>query len=184
MAAFLIAALICAVAGLNWLWFARSIPRCFIRPEPGTAPGVLTLTSAIFAVAQMIVHLRTEDWEPSRVAAGLALCIVATWLFRATVQANLTQPLSVAGSQDLPQHLNQTGPYARIRHPYYCAYLCNWLGSGLASPHWWMLLPFVVMSWMYWRAAASEEMKFQRSALAEEYERYRARAGMFWPRFW
>ncbi len=64
-----------------------------------------------------------------------------------------------------------TGPYEKIRHPQYVAFVLILLGFLLQWPTLLTLLMFPVLVWMYVRLARSEE----RDALAEfgdEYHRY------------
>lgn len=70
------------------------------------------------------------------------------------------------------QQLATTGPYARIRHPQYDAFVLIMLGFLLQWPTLLTLLMFPVLVWMYVHLARSEE----RDAMAEfgdEYRRYR-----------
>jgi protein-S-isoprenylcysteine O-methyltransferase Ste14 len=83
---------------------------------------------------------------------------------------------------DAPQHLVTHGAYARIRHPFYAAFLLAFLGALAAFPHWLTLLAsaygFVVLN----ATAAREERRLRASAFGEEYRRYLSRTGRFVPR--
>lgn len=64
------------------------------------------------------------------------------------------------------------GPYARVRHPQYAAFIVIMLGFLLQWPTLLTLLMFPILAWTYVRLARSEE----REAMAEfgdEYRRYR-----------
>lgn len=77
--------------------------------------------------------------------------------------------------------LATTGPYARVRHPQYAAFVLIMLGFLLQWPTILTLAMFPVLAWMYARLARSEE----REALAhfgDEYARYMAATPAFWPR--
>jgi protein-S-isoprenylcysteine O-methyltransferase Ste14 len=183
MTALVLKILVLSVIAGNLLAFARAITRHFARPE-GLPPvmRVITVLGWLFAMGLLALHALAQEWVPWRVSVGLLLCALSAWLFRAALRANQIQPLSVAGSRDQPQHLNQRGPYGRIRHPFYASYLYTWLGAGMISPHLWALIPAVVMGGLYWHCARAEERKFLNSPLAEPYRAYRRRAGLFWPR--
>jgi len=120
----------------------------------------------------------------SRIACGLALllCASSLALFWWAIRTNRRKPLSFAFSDDLPEHLVCEGPYRRIRHPFYTAYLLSWLVTPVATAEPLMLVPFAVMAVIYAAAARVEERKFEATGLGESYARYRGVAGMFWPR--
>jgi protein-S-isoprenylcysteine O-methyltransferase Ste14 len=115
-------------------------------------------------------------------APGLLLYGVALALFWSAVGVTAARPLSIAFSADKPRHLLAVGPYRRIRHPFYAAYLLAWIAGTLASGEPWLLVTVAGMGALYVRAARFEEAKFAASPLAAEYARYKDRAGMFWPR--
>jgi len=74
-----------------------------------------------------------------------------------------------------------SGPYARIRHPQYVAFVSIMFGFLLQWPTLLTLLMFPLLTWMYGRLARQEE----REALAEfgdEYARYAAATPRFVPR--
>lgn len=183
MIALVIKILVLAVVGGNLVFFARLTATHFARPDGKPRGTPIVTSSYVFGMLQLTTHALTKEWVSWRVLLGVTFCVMSAWLFSATLQANRAKPLSVAGSKDQPQHLNQNGPYAFVRHPFYVSYLCTWFGSGIISPHAWMLIPAVVMAMLYWRAARAEENKFMNSPLAESYRNYRQQAGMFWPRF-
>lgn len=184
MSVFLIKLAVVAVVAGNLIAFAIAIRAHFAQPEGMTAgTRVLMIGGAVFGLALVVVHALAASWVLWRVVVGLALCAVSAWLFAVALRANREKPLSIAGSADAPEHLNERGPYARIRHPFYAAYLATWLGAGIIAPHPAALLPAVVMGALYWRHAWAEEAKFLAGPLAEEYRAYRRRAGMFAPRF-
>lgn len=68
--------------------------------------------------------------------------------------------------------LATTGPYARIRHPQYVAFLLIMVGFLLQWPTLLTLAMFPVLVWMYVRLARSEEAAAVQE-FGEEYERYR-----------
>jgi protein-S-isoprenylcysteine O-methyltransferase Ste14 len=76
--------------------------------------------------------------------------------------------------------LATTGPYAKIRHPQYDAFVLIMFGFLLQWPTFLTLLMFPVMVWMYVRLARSEE----REAIAEfgdAYVRYTRQTPTFFP---
>ncbi len=69
--------------------------------------------------------------------------------------------------------LATTGPYARIRHPQYAAFILIILGFQFQWPTLVTLLMFPVLVWMYVRLARTEEREAQKSfgAVWETYAR-------------
>jgi len=74
--------------------------------------------------------------------------------------------------------LATAGPYARIRHPQYAAFILIMLGFLFQWPTLVTLLMFPVLVWMYMRLARSEE-KESRAAFGEEWDAYAARTPAF-----
>jgi len=73
-----------------------------------------------------------------------------------------------------------TGPYARIRHPQYTAFIMIMFGFLLQWPTILTLLMFPVLVYMYLRLARSEEREV-RAEFGADYERYAARTPAFLP---
>ncbi len=171
-----------SVAG-NLGGFAIAISRHFARPD-GVPSGmrVIALVGYPFGLLHVCNHMMAHNWVLWRLVVGLLLCWISTWLFIESLRANRERPLSLAGSMDVPEHLNQIGPYARIRHPFYASYLYTWLGSALMGP-WWLWIAPVVMGALYWHHSLSEEQKFLSSPLAAAYRAYMQHTGRFLPGF-
>jgi protein-S-isoprenylcysteine O-methyltransferase Ste14 len=73
------------------------------------------------------------------------------------------------------------GPYARIRHPIYAAFLLLLIATALALPHVGTLLMLIVGAMQLVRAARHEERRLLESFVAE-YAAYMQRTGSFLPR--
>ena len=74
-----------------------------------------------------------------------------------------------------------TGPYARVRHPQYAAFIAIMFGFLLQWPTLVTLVMFPVLVATYARLARREERE-ARAAFGDEYERYAARTPAFFPR--
>ena len=77
--------------------------------------------------------------------------------------------------------LATTGPYARVRHPQYVAFVAVMLGFLLQWPTLLTLLMFPVLVAMYVRLARREEIE-ARATFGAEYGRYAQRTPAFLPR--
>ena len=73
------------------------------------------------------------------------------------------------------------GPYARVRHPQYAAFIAIMFGFLLQWPTLVTLVMFPVLVATYARLARREEQE-ARAAFGAEYERYAARTPAFFPR--
>jgi protein-S-isoprenylcysteine O-methyltransferase Ste14 len=150
----------------------------------GTVPKGMKLISSLSLAGflwfgwRLATGAPAGDWEIAVVLFAAALA-----LFVWTVKSTRQTPPTLAFDDDEPSFLLRHGPYQYVRHPFYLSYLMFWTATAVASPG---LLPWVapwVMLFVYWQAASREEQKFARSSLAVSYDRYRAKAGMFLPRF-
>ena len=78
--------------------------------------------------------------------------------------------------------LATTGPYAKIRHPQYDAFVLIMFGFLLQWPTLLTLLMFPVLVWMYVRLARHEEHEAA-AEFGEEYRRFADKTPAFWPKF-
>jgi len=78
--------------------------------------------------------------------------------------------------------LAMTGPYARIRHPQYVAFVLILLGFLLQWPTLLTLLMFPILLLMYGRLAITEEAEM-RAQFGEEFDRYALKTPRFFPRW-
>ena len=78
--------------------------------------------------------------------------------------------------------LATTGPYARIRHPQYAAFVLIMLGFLVQWPTLLTLAMFPVLTYMYVRLARREEREVA-AEFGPEYQRYAARTPAFIPRW-
>jgi protein-S-isoprenylcysteine O-methyltransferase Ste14 len=77
-------------------------------------------------------------------------------------------------------HLATTGPYAKIRHPQYAAFVLILFGFLLQWPTILTVAMFPVLAWMYVRLARHEEREAL-AAFGDEYAHYAARTPAFFP---
>ena len=77
--------------------------------------------------------------------------------------------------------LATAGPYARIRHPQYAAFVLIMFGFLLQWPTLLTLAMFPILVFMYVRLARREEQEV-RAEFGEEYRRYLERTPAFFPR--
>lgn len=78
------------------------------------------------------------------------------------------------------EELAESGPYARIRHPQYVAFVLIMLGFLLQWPTLLTLLMFPVLVLMYVHLARQED-RWAEASFGEHWQRYRARVPAFIP---
>ncbi|MGE3820464.1 MAG: isoprenylcysteine carboxylmethyltransferase family protein, partial [Isosphaeraceae bacterium] len=89
--------------------------------------------------------------------------------------------LFFAGSDEPTMGLLTTGPYGWVRHPFYTSYLVAWTAGVVVTNQTWLLGSLAICLAVYYLAATREERRLLDSHLANDYEAYSKRAGMFWP---
>ncbi len=132
--------------------------------------GVCLYSSAISVSADL---LRTV------VSSLLLLFSLGTFWYSA--YENRQKKLSLAFSQDLPNHIVTSGPYAWVRHPFYFSYLTCYFTVSYYSLNPYAFVCFVMMFCIYYFASKFEEQKFMQSSLSQEYLQYRSRTPRFFP---
>lgn len=103
---------------------------------------------------------------------GNALIIAGFWL--------LASAWKVLYEAQRRQRLATTGPYARVRHPQYAAFVLIMFGFLLQWPTLPTLVMFPVLVFMYARLARREEAEML-AQFGEEYRRYRDSVPAFIP---
>lgn len=164
-----------------------ALPRVFFRP------GRLNLrwwaTAAPFLVAAAMLGAGAAGalrptLAPSVVAecGAVALCAASLALIGFTLGTH-REPLSLwHQDDDAPARLVTHGAYARVRHPFYAAFLLALLGCAAAFPHWATAAAFLYGWARLDRTAAREERRLLASAFGAEYRAYLRRTGRFLPR--
>jgi len=136
------------------------------------------------ALAVMVLASANGRFEERAVIPGLIVLIASAALFewaRRSVQGRF---FSYIYSNDTPQFLWTSGPYAYIRNPFYSSYMLSYFAAAIMFPGVVSFAVVVGMIFYFYAAARHEERKFGRSQLATEYDAYRRRTGRFIPRFW
>ena len=161
--------------------FAWGMGRFFVHQE--TLPAGLKITSIVglISASANTAAIMTSQPTIAQCLMGGALYSLAILLFWWAVAANLQRPLAACFTGICPTHLTMTGPYGWVRHPFYCSYLLAGLAGFAGTGNLWLLPISALMAAIYFVAAVREEKQFSSGPLADEYERYRNRTGMFFP---
>jgi protein-S-isoprenylcysteine O-methyltransferase Ste14 len=165
----------------SFIWALR---RFFVVPSTGL-PHEMRLLKYLSGVV-MLTQFGLLAWPGnvtgSKTYIAVAFYVLALALFWRTVAVNRARPLRIAFTEEVPGHLVERGPYRFVRHPFYTSYMLAWLAGSVATASWVLLGSCLLLFILYYRAARFEEGLFRRSNLADAYERYRSRTGMFFPR--
>ncbi|KAM0792490.1 hypothetical protein ACM66B_005162 [Microbotryomycetes sp. NB124-2] len=172
------------VIALNHL--VNAVGGAFFFKIPRDIPKTRIIGFAISYVACALVSLHQAAATATsatkvRRNASLALALASTTLYWWTIKATRQKPLTAIHSQDTPSHLNQTGPYAVVRHPFYTAYITNFAAGAVAAQSRASLIAFVGAFVIYFQGAKQEEAKFADSELARKYSLYKRRVAMLVP---
>lgn len=167
----------------NVTLFTRALQKGFTRPAGvPLLMRLMGICAALTATVNVIVVLFVRALPAPRLGCALASLVVSQIIFRLATRATCAWRLSLAFSDDVPNHLNEKGPYRWIRHPFYTSYLLTWIGGTLATAQIASVVALVGMTVFYCVAAVREERKFLNSPLATIYRHYQQSAGMFFPR--
>ncbi|GDY32766.1 methyltransferase family protein [Gandjariella thermophila] len=152
------------------MWWATAFP-FFV------CPVVLLL-----GYAGVLAPLAPSAWHRWLDPASALLSAASIGLICMTIGTHRVPLALWHQDDDAPQHLVTYGAYARIRHPFYAAFLLAFLGAFAAFPHWTTLCAAAYGAVVLNATAAREERRLAASAFGEEYRRYLSRTGRFLPR--
>ena len=177
-----------AVAAANLLLIA-ALPRLFFRP--GRLNAAWWVTAAPFILAGTGVSATAAGLLPATsleaaaagalAAAGIALSGASTWLICDAAGTHL-RPVSLWHQEhDTPSTLVTRGAYARVRHPFYAAFLLALASCVLAAPSVLTAAALLLGGIQLPRTARREERRLL-AAFGEEYAAYMRRTGRFLPK--
>ncbi|WP_127754147.1 isoprenylcysteine carboxylmethyltransferase family protein [Devosia sp. 1566] len=141
------------------------------------------LAALVLLTALIYTVIIWSDEQPILAkSVGLLLELAAMALFWSAIHASRYAQLRFAFDANQPRTLLQSGPYRYVRHPFYTSYIMFWAGWAIAAWSPLAIPTLVAIILMYILAARSEERHFAGTSMSSDYEAYRARAGLFWPR--
>jgi len=168
----------CSVALVAFGWgmtcfFGRSS-----RPRPLTR--AVAALGGLFAAWHLWAIWKSDPnvWQAT---IAMVLYTLALALFLWAIRTSCRRSLMAIFDNGSPRHLEVDGPFRYLRHPIYVAYMTFWWAGAMASRSWIAAASALVMSWLYVRAARSEEAAFRRSSLVEEHTKYCQRTPFMLP---
>lgn len=115
------------------------------------------------------------------IRVGVSLTLFSVVLFWWAIRHARRVYLGVAFNQSYPsQDLLSTGPYAMVRHPFYCSYMLAWIGGALMSQSWVPAVPIVLIYLLY-RKAVKQEEETLKALFGTRYEAYQQKTGLLFP---
>ncbi len=163
----------------------------FVKRERGlsvmwcvtAAPFVLLLCFMFLPNFGVMRPLVAAESTPGLALAALSALSSAMSLGLVTWArgAHRDRPPQWHQEQDLPTSLTTHGPYARMRHPFYLAYLMMFLAAAAIVPNGGTLGVLIYAVIVLNHTAAREERRLCASRLGEQYHAYIAQSGRFVP---
>ena len=156
---------------LNLRWFLTALPFMV---------GLVTLG---LAMAGLVAPVRIEaGWLAGLTLGGVVSCCGSIALIATTIGAHKVPLALWHQERDAPADIVMHGPYARVRHPFYSAFLLGLGGTVMILPH-----PITVAMLLYAAVAltltaAHEERRLAGSDFGAKYRAYMRRTGRFLPR--
>ena len=125
------------------LWLARTDPdllrdRTSLSGEQPIADKLATALLVGFIIAWFLfipwdvhsLHLLPTLTEPVGYWGGIAFFLAGCFMIWRTLRAN-TFAANIVKTHEREQHVVETGPYARVRHPMYTSFILFFVGVGL-----------------------------------------------------
>lgn len=157
----------------NLRWIATGAP-FFIAPAGLLLAyfGYLDLASE-FSVAEVVI-----TQSAATLLSGISIALIAM-----TVGSHRIPLALWHQDNDTPAEIVTWGPYRHIRHPFYTSFLLAFVAAVLAFPH---AMTFACLAYSFVAlsvTAGQEERRLEKSEFGEQYSRYIAVSGRFFPRF-
>ncbi|MCX6849403.1 MAG: hypothetical protein NTY98_10820 [Verrucomicrobia bacterium] len=163
------------------------VPRLF---KPGV-PVKPTRTKRLFIylfwgmLVRGLWHAFLYQSSPVCQIVGIALGCCSLVLFSLAYRQHGTQMPGRAFTPDVPAVLVTSGPYSRLRHPVYTAYLLIFLGMTVGTQDGVMALGWLCLLMSYYIAARLEEQLLGNSLHSSTFRLYQQQSGLLLPwNFW
>jgi protein-S-isoprenylcysteine O-methyltransferase Ste14 len=143
--------------------------------------------SLFFLLFYMLLRFRIGELEIENLKLRLVLLALGTAVILTGCVVNILGRFWLKGNWAdhirlyAEQTLVTSGPYKLVRHPLYASLIWMFMAASLIYLNWAGMLSTVMIfvPFMYYRARQEE---FMLSARFPEYQEYRGRVGMFFPR--
>ncbi len=177
-----IVAITAALHVVVFMAFAWAIARLF-RRERRLPLGMrlLALGGSGASLALLALLLLAPSDPVARWLGAIGLYALSLGVFVWSCRAIWDARLPIAFSDHEPPGIQQHGPYAFVRHPFYLSYAMAYVAAAIAAGHVAAWGIAAAMSAIYWRLAVQEERALLTRHVGDEYARYMQRTGRFVP---
>lgn len=151
-----------------------------IKKRDNFSFGILSVLVWIFWILSLVAVYKTE--EPTIHVTLTFANLIYLGLFWKMVDTAKRNRLTVIFSKDVPEKIVGNGLYRFVRHPFYAVYIYSYISAALILANFELLILCLPIIFIYFFAARQEEMKFSKSDLSADYELYRQRTGMLFPK--
>ena len=134
------------------------------------------------AIGTAFVSYR-HQLAPMNGIAAAAILLASLLLYEWSRRTIRERRFHIAWSGEVPDTVCEAGPYAYLRHPVYLSYVLAFLALLVAFPRFLTGVIFLFNCALYAHAARSDERDLAASELKDAYAAYKARTGMFFPRW-
>jgi protein-S-isoprenylcysteine O-methyltransferase Ste14 len=148
--------------------------------EPGAVIGQLAFVFGGVAPAWFL-GLRQVIAPLNGVVAALLL-VASVALYEWARHTIWGRRFGLGWGTHVPEAVCDQGPYRWVRHPVYLGYWLAYASILVALPHLLTAGVFVAVTGLFVHAAWHDEREIAGSALAADYDAYRKRTGMFFPK--
>ena len=177
------AANVLLIGALPYIFFRRDGEKNFrwwLTAAPFFTAGGLVVAAFLGGIeGHYLPFSNATQWHT---ALGGLLSLLSVGLIAFTMGSHRIPLALWHQTNDAPQELVTWGAYARIRHPFYTAFLICLVGLGVACPHPLTIGCFLVALFGLNVTAGREERQLVASDLGAAYQRYMEGTGRFLPK--
>jgi protein-S-isoprenylcysteine O-methyltransferase Ste14 len=178
-----------ALLGVNYA-LVMSLPFVFFERLDRRRASMWWVSAAPFVALPDLVALAELGLVPTLVDGAIARalsvasvlpCAASIALVASALGANRRRLAQWHQRFDAPRSLETRGPYARVRHPFYLAYLLMFLAAALIAPNACVIGTLAYAVVILNHTAAREERRICASDLGDAYRDYMSRTRRFLP---
>jgi protein-S-isoprenylcysteine O-methyltransferase Ste14 len=166
-----------------FLYFMTAGANTFIVPKLKDNGALLGQMSFISGMACVLVMGLFYGLLVPLALSGAVIALAALTLYEWSRRTVVERDLYVGLSGEVPRAVCEVGPYRFVRHPFYLSYMVTFVGVAVAFPSVIVGGVCLLNIGLYVYMAKDDEKVLSNSVLGPVYGAYRARVGMFLPRF-
>lgn len=152
----------------------------FLFRHRGTLPILIIIPALLLRKWEIQSHSLAEHATfITYIAFGIAL--IGLWL-RFIVVGHAAPNTSGRNTQgQIADTINSDGLYSVVRHPLYLGNFLMWLGPALLTFHYWFIISFILLYWIYYERIMLAEEDYLRNKFGQPYEDWAAGRPAFIP---